>query len=62
MVKDFKVYFPPIENQKRFTKILFGIEKIKQSQQQSALQINDLFDALTHEAFLGKLFSHQSIE
>lgn len=59
MIKDFKVYFPPIENQKQFTKILASIEKIKRSQQQSALQINDLFDSLMHEAFTGELFSHQ---
>lgn len=59
MIKDFRVYLPPIEKQKEFSKILINIEKIKQSQQQSLLEINNLFDSLTHEAFTGKLTSNQ---
>lgn len=62
MIKDFKVYFPPIEKQKEFSKILAHIEKIKQSQKQSLLELNNLFDSLSNEAFTGKLFSHQFFE
>jgi type I restriction enzyme, S subunit len=60
MIKDFKIYFPPIEKQKLFSEVLDNIEKIKLSQKYSLLEINNLFDALMHEAFTGKLFSHQS--
>jgi type I restriction enzyme S subunit len=56
IIKDFKVYSPPLEIQKQFSEILGSIEKVKQSQQQSSLEINNLFDALMHEAFTGKLF------
>lgn len=53
---------PPIEIQKKFSIIIGKIEKIKQSQQQSLLELNNLFDSLSHEAFTGKLFSHQFFE
>jgi len=62
MVKGFKVYIPPIENQKEFSKILLSIEKMRQFQQQSLFEIDDLFNSLMHEAFTGRLFSHQIFE
>lgn len=62
MIKDFKVYLPPLEEQKEFSKILAQIENIKKSHQQSLLEINSLFDSLSHEAFTGKLFSHPFFE
>lgn len=57
MIKDFKIYLPPIENQKRFSEIFNLIEKSKQHQQQSFLEINNLFDALMQKAFTGELVS-----
>lgn len=57
-----KITVPPIEIQKKFSIIVSTIEKIRTSQNQSLLEINNLFDSLTHEAFTGKLFSPQSFE
>lgn len=57
-----EIMLPDISNQIYFSQIVKQIEKIKQSQQQSSLEINNLFDALMQKAFIGKLFSHQSFE
>jgi type I restriction enzyme S subunit len=57
MIKDFKVYFPPIEKQKIFSEIFDSMDKTKQFQEQSSLEINNLFDALMQKAFTGELIS-----
>ncbi len=57
-----KITVPPIEIQKKFSIIVGTIEKTKELQEKSLLEINNLFNALMHEAFTGKLFSHQSFE
>lgn len=57
-----EIMLPEISNQIHFSQTVKQIEKIKQSQQQSLLEINSLFDSLAHEAFTGKLFSHQFFE
>jgi len=53
---------PPIEIQKKFSIIIGKIDKIRKSHQQSLLELNNLFDSLSHAAFTGKLFSHQFFE
>jgi type I restriction enzyme S subunit len=58
-VRDVEIFLPPIDTQLMFEKIVLEIERRQQSQQQSLLEINNLFDALLHEAFTGKLFSNQ---
>ena len=40
-----------------FSKVVLGIEKTKQSQKQSSLETNNLFDALMQKAFTGELVS-----
>ncbi|AKB44120.1 restriction endonuclease subunit S [Methanosarcina vacuolata] len=57
-----EIMLPEISNQIHFSQTVKQIEKIKQSQQQSLLELNNLFDSLAHEAFTGKLFSHQLFE
>jgi len=59
---DLNIPVPPLELQTKFTSIVYVVEKIKQSHQQSLLELNNLFDSLAHEAFTGKLFSHQFFE
>ena len=61
-LKNFPVLIAPLELQFKFAKVVSQIEKITESQQKSLLEINNLFDSLSHEAFTGKLFSHQFIE
>jgi type I restriction enzyme S subunit len=48
---------PPIEIQKNFSIIVETIEKTKEVQKQSSLEINNLFDALMQKAFTGELVS-----
>ena len=61
-VRDVKIFLPPIDLQLMFEKIVLETEKTQQSQQQSLLELNNLFDSLSNEAFTGKLFSHQFFE
>jgi len=53
------VILPPIELQQKFTEICNQIEKTTESQQQSSLEINNLFDALMQKAFTGELASQK---
>ena len=53
---------PPIEDQVKFAEFAKKVEKIRKSQHQSLLELNNLFNSLFHEAFSGKLFSHQIFE
>ena len=61
-IKDINVILPPIESQQEFVKIVEHLERVRSSQEKSLLEINNLFDSLAHEAFTGKLFSHQFFE
>jgi len=57
-----EIMLPEISNQIHFSQTVKQIEKIRKSQQKSLREINNLFDSLAHEAFTGKLFSHQFFE
>ncbi|AKB75019.1 Type I restriction-modification system, specificity subunit S [Methanosarcina lacustris Z-7289] len=56
-IKDIDVILPPIGQQQRFATIVEQMEKTGYSQQQSSLEINNLFDALMQKAFTGELVS-----
>lgn len=56
-LKLIEITVPPIEIQKKFSIIVENIEKTKEIQNQSSLEINTLFDALMQKAFTGKLVS-----
>jgi len=55
ILNDLRIPLPPFELQRSFTKIVEQVEKIKKPQQQSALEINNLFDALVQKTFSGEL-------
>ncbi|MEL7665007.1 MAG: restriction endonuclease subunit S [Methanosarcina mazei] len=57
IIKKFEVPVPPIELQKQFADMVQKIDQIKESQKQSSLETNNLFDALMQKAFTGKLVS-----
>jgi type I restriction enzyme S subunit len=61
-IKKFTCFCPPLLLQDEFSAIIKSIEILKEKQQQSLLELNNLFDSLAHEAFTGKLFSHQFFE
>lgn len=61
-VRDAKIFLPSLDLQLMFEKIVLEAEKTQQSHQQSLLEINNLLDSLAHEAFTGKLHSHQIFE
>lgn len=54
-LRSFECICPPIELQNKFAEIAEQVGKTKQSQQQSSLEINTLFDALMQKAFMGEL-------
>ena len=54
-IKDFDSIVPSVDLQQNFVSIIGKIEEIKKSQQQSSLEINNLFDALMQKAFTGEL-------
>lgn len=51
------VILPPIELQQKFAEICNKMEKTTESQKQSSLEINNLFDVLMQKAFTGELVS-----
>lgn len=55
ILSNLDVPLPPIELQEKFSKIVGDIEEIKESQEESRKEIQDLFDALMQKAFTGKL-------
>lgn len=61
-LKNFPVLIAPLDLQLKFTEVVCQIEKITESQHQSLLELNNLFDSITHEAFTGKLLSNQFFE
>lgn len=54
-LKLIEITVPPIEIQKKFSIIIETIEKTKDFEKQSSLEINTLFDALMQKAFTGEL-------
>lgn len=56
-LKVIKIPLPPIHLQHRFVQIVRSIKSTQQSQNQSSVEINNLFDALMQKAFTGKLIS-----
>ncbi|HIH74898.1 MAG TPA: hypothetical protein HA306_06870, partial [Methanosarcina sp.] len=56
-VKSLKILIPPMELQHNYSHIIKQIEKTTESQKQSSLEINNLFDALMQKAFSGELVS-----
>jgi len=57
ILKDLRIPLPPFEIQRSFAKIVEQVEKTRYSQQQSSLEINNLFDVLMQKAFAGELVS-----
>ena len=56
-VQRIPILLPSREIMEKYSIIVKQIEKTKQSQKQSSLEINNLFDALMQKAFIGELVS-----
>lgn len=54
-LKNFPVLVPPLPLQQQFARIVEKVEAMRQSQNQSKQQIEDLFSALMQKAFRGEL-------
>lgn len=54
-LKEKKIPLPPLPLQQKFAKIVEQVEKIKEKQKNSNVEINELFDALMQKAFKGEL-------
>jgi type I restriction enzyme, S subunit len=54
-IKNYEVPLPQIELQNKFAEIVKQVEAIKQQQQQSKHQLDNLFNALMQKAFKGEL-------
>jgi len=54
-LKNFPVLVPPFELQSKFEFIVEKIEAMRQSQNQSKQQIEDLFSTLMQKAFRGEI-------
>jgi type I restriction enzyme S subunit len=52
-----EITIPPIETQKSFSVIVETIEKTKDFQKLSSIEISNLFDTLIQKAFTGELVS-----
>ena len=57
ILSNLDVPLPPIELQERFSRIVRDIEVMKEYQEESRKEIQNLFDALMQKAFTGKLVS-----
>lgn len=56
ILKNFKIFNPPIELQNKFADYVIKIEEEKKKLNSSLKELEDLFDALMQDAFSGKLF------
>lgn len=56
-LKNFPALIAPLDLQLKFAEIVHQVEKTTESQKQSSLEINTLFDALMQKAFTGELVS-----
>ncbi len=54
-IEKFKVYLPPVELQNQFAEIIQNVETLKNYQEQSKIQIDNLFNNLMQKAFKGEL-------
>lgn len=55
IMKKFEIQLPPIDIQNKFADFVLAIEQIKESQQKSNYQIDNLFNTLMQKAFRGEL-------
>ena len=55
IIKNFEIPLPPLPLQQEFARIVEKVESMRQSQNQSKQQIEDLFSALMQKAFRGEL-------
>jgi type I restriction enzyme S subunit len=55
IIKNFEIPIPPLPLQQKFARIIEKIESMRQSQNQSKQQIEDLFSAMMQKAFRGEL-------
>ena len=55
MVKNFEIYFPPNDDQNKFSDIVKYVESIKKGQNFCSAKIDFLFDSLMNRAFSGEL-------
>lgn len=56
-LKNFPALIAPLDLQLKFAEMVHQIEKTTESQKQSSLEINNLFDALMQKTFTGELVS-----
>lgn len=56
ILKNFKIFNPPIELQNKFADYVIKIEEEKKKLNSSLKELEDLFDALMQDAFSGNLF------
>ncbi|MDU1643130.1 restriction endonuclease subunit S [Peptoniphilus harei] len=56
ILKNFKIFNPPIEIQNKFAEYVIKIEEEKKKLNSSLKELEDLFDALMQDAFSGNLF------
>lgn len=55
IIKNFEIPLPPLPLQQEFARIVEKVEAMRQSQNQSKQQIEDLFSALMQKAFRGEI-------
>jgi type I restriction enzyme, S subunit len=55
MIKDFKIYLPPLDLQNKFAQIVEKVEQQKAKNEASAQKLDDLFNVLLQRAFKGEL-------
>jgi type I restriction enzyme S subunit len=55
ILRNFSVPLPPLPLQQKFARVVEKIESMRQSQNQSKQQIEDLFSALMQKAFRGEI-------
>jgi len=55
ILKDIELIIPPSKEQQKFAAIVEHVEKLKEKQQKSKEEINQLFDSLMQKAFNGEL-------
>ncbi|MDR2544072.1 MAG: restriction endonuclease subunit S [Methanobrevibacter sp.] len=55
-LENLKIPYPPIELQDKFAKIVERLEKVKDYQRQSKIEIDNLFNNLMQKSFRGELF------
>ena len=54
-IEDVEVCIPPMEHQRKFLSSVRGIRALRDGQQLSSGEINELFNSLMHKALKGEL-------